>query len=65
MSLRCTNRTRYNSWRRIARELNLDRKTVPRYLRATAKSSTISNPAEPSGAGLVTAALEAEAGRGA
>src|ERR1051326_4755707 len=37
------------SLRRIARELNLDRKTVRRYLRAASKSPTISTPgsAEP------------------
>ena len=66
------------SRRRIARELNVDRKTVRRYLRAAAKSPTlstlgsaeaesksprISTPGETSGADLVTAALEAEAGR--
>jgi transposase len=66
------------SRRRIARELNLDRKTVRRYLAAAAKSPTISTPGspesagskspistpgEPVGADLVTAALEAEAGR--
>ena len=64
--------------RRIARELDLDRKTVRRYLEAASKSPTIStpgssgsaepkspisNPGEPSGVDLVTAALEAEAGR--
>jgi len=64
--------------RRIARELNLDRKTVRRYLEAAPKSPTISTPGssgpaaskspistpgQPSGADLVTAALEAEAGR--
>ncbi len=32
------------SRRRIARELNLDRKTVRRYLEAAAKSPTISTP---------------------
>jgi transposase len=66
------------SRRRIARELNLDRKTVRRYLSAASKSPTvstsgscgaaaskspISTPGEPSGGDLVTAALEAEAGR--
>lgn len=66
------------SRRRIARELNLDRKTVRRYLSAAAKSPTISTPGspeppeakspistpgEPTGADLVTTALEAEAGR--
>ena len=66
------------SRRRIARELKLDRKTVRRYLKAAAKSPTISTPGspepaeskspistpgEPTGADLVTTALEAEAGR--
>src|SRR6266540_3919480 len=51
------------SRRRIARELKLDRKTVRRYLRAAAKSPTISTPGEASGADLVSAALQAEAGR--
>ena len=66
------------SRRRIARELDLDRKTVRRYLAAGSKSPTISTPGspevagskspistagEPAGADLVTAALEAEAGR--
>jgi transposase len=66
------------SRRRIARELKLDRKTVRRYLNAAAKSPTISTlgspepaeskspistPGEPTGAELVTTALEAEAGR--
>ena len=66
------------SRRRIARELKLDRKTVRRYLSAAAKSPTISTPSspepaeskspistpgEPTGAELVTRALEAEAGR--
>ena len=66
------------SRRRIARELKLDRKTVRRYLRAAAKSPTISTPGSPgsasskspistpgeaSGADLVSAALQAEAGR--
>src|SRR6266702_4469896 len=66
------------SRRRIARELKLDRKTVRRYLRAAAKSPTISTPGSPesasskspistpgeaSGAELVSAALQAEAGR--
>ena len=66
------------SRRRIARELNVDRKTVRRYLASLGKSPTISTPGstEPgeakapistpekeSGAHLVTAALEAEAGR--
>jgi transposase len=66
------------SRRRIARELNVDRKTVRRYLRAAAKSPTISTlgsaepepkspristPGETTDADLVTAALEAEAGR--
>ena len=66
------------SRRRIARELNVDRKTVRRYLASLAKSPTISTPGstepgeakapistpeEASGAHLVTAALEAEAGR--
>src|ERR1700692_3751259 len=66
------------SRRRIARELKLDRKTVRRYLSAAAKSPTISTlgspepaaskspispPGEPTAAALVTAALEAEAGR--
>ena len=66
------------SRRRIARELNVDRKTVRRYLRATAKSPTISTlgsaeveskspristPGETTGANLVTAALEVETGR--
>ncbi len=35
------------SRRRIARELNLDRKTVRRYLEAAAKSPTISTPGSP------------------
>jgi transposase len=66
------------SRRRIARELNVDRKTVRRYLRATAKSptistlgsaqaesksSSISTPGQRTGANLVTAALEVETGR--
>ena len=66
------------SRRRIARELNLDRKTVRRYLWAAAKSPTISTPGSaesagskspistpgpPTGADLVTAALDAAAGR--
>lgn len=66
------------SRRRIARELDLDRKTVRRYLAEAAKSPTISTPGssesagskspistpgKPAGADLVTAALEAEAGR--
>src|SRR5439155_18159874 len=66
------------SRRRIARELKLDRKTVRRYLRAAAKSPTISTPGSPgsssskspistpgeaSGADLVSSALQAEAGR--
>jgi transposase len=66
------------SRRRIARELKLDRKTVRRYLRAGAKSPTISTsgaaptqpanspistPGEKSGAALVTEALAVEAGR--
>ena len=66
------------SRRRIARELNVDRKTVRRYIKAAAKSPTISTPGsaeresksapistpgETTGAGLVAAALEAEAGR--
>ena len=66
------------SLRRIARETNIDRKTVRRYLKAAAKSPTISTPGspvpveskspistpgEPAGADLVTAALAAEAGR--
>ena len=73
------------SGRRIARALNVDRKTVRRYLQAAAKSPTISTPgsaaaesksptistpgqsgsppAQTTGAELVTAVLEAEAGR--
>jgi transposase len=66
------------SRRRIARELNVDRKTVRRYLRASAKSPTISTPGSPmpdaanspistpgpsTGAQLVSEALQAEAGR--
>jgi transposase len=67
------------SRRRIARELDLDRKTVRRHLRAAAKSPTISTPGstEPatsksptistpgaqSGPALVSEALELEAGR--
>src|SRR5881409_946334 len=51
------------SRRRIARELEVDRKTVRRYLKAAAKSPTISTPGKPTGAELVTAALDAEAGR--
>ena len=66
------------SQRRIARELNVDRKTVRRYLREAAKSPTISTPGsaesaeskspistpgEPIGAEVVTAVLEAQAGR--
>jgi transposase len=66
------------SRRRIARELNVDRKTVRRYLRAAAKSPTlstlgsagpepksprISTPGETTGADLVTAVLGAETGR--
>ena len=49
------------SLRRIARELNLDRKTVRRYLRAASKSP-ISTPGESSGPDLVTTALQTEAG---
>jgi hypothetical protein len=63
--------------RRIARELNFDRKTVRRYLEGGSKSPTISTPGssgpteskspistpgEPTGADLVTAALEAGKG---
>jgi transposase len=66
------------SRRRIARALKVDRKTVRRYLKAAAKSPTISTPGsgpveskspgistpgEPIGSELVEAALEAEAGR--
>jgi len=66
------------SLRRIARELQVDRKTVRRYLVAAAKSPTISTPGvtqpEPpkspistagsaAGPDLVTEALQAEAGR--
>jgi winged helix-turn helix protein len=66
------------SRRRIARELNLDRKTVRRYLEAAAKSPTISTPGSPeppeskspisppgeeSSVDLCTAVLEVEAGR--
>ncbi len=59
--------------RRIARELGLDRKTVRRYLAARgSKSPTISTPGsevpistpgDSAGSGVVTEALEAEAGR--
>jgi transposase len=66
------------SRRRIARELNLDRKTVRRYLEAAAKSPTISTPGSPEPPGskspistpgekssvdLSMAVLEVEAGR--
>src|SRR6267378_2790079 len=66
------------SRRRIARELNLDRKTVRRYLEAAAKSPTISTagspeppeskspistPGEKGDVGLPMAMLEVEAGR--
>src|SRR6266496_1204465 len=51
------------SRRRIARELNLDRKTVRRYLEAAAKSPTISTPGEKSSVDLSMAGLEVEAGR--
>lgn len=66
------------SRRRISRELQVDRKTVRRYLEAAAKSPTISTPGsgegeakspgistpgQPAGQGLVKAALKAEAGR--
>jgi transposase len=66
------------SRRRIARELNLDRKTVRRYLWAASKSPTISTPGPSEsaeskspistpgkavGADVVTSALEAEGGR--
>jgi len=66
------------SRRRIARELNLDRKTVRRYLEAAAKSPTISTPGSPEppesksplstpgekgDVGLPMAMLEVEAGR--
>ena len=58
------------SGRRIARELKVDRKTVRRYLQSAAKSPTISTPGKSGappvsalGPELVTAALEAAAGR--
>jgi transposase len=66
------------SRRRIARELNIDRKTVRRYLKAAAKSPTISTsgssdstglkspistPDEPTGPESVAEALKAQAGR--
>jgi transposase len=66
------------SRRRIARQLQVDRKTVRRYLATAAKSPTISTPGSTGGveskspistpgktvgAGVVAVALEAEAGR--
>src|SRR5512138_1170226 len=66
------------SRRRIARELQVDRKTVRRYLQAASKFPTtstpgsgevesnsppISTPGQPTGPELVKAALQAEAGR--
>jgi transposase len=66
------------SLRKIARELNIDRKTVRRYLCPSANSppistpgseppapslSPISTPGQPTGAELVAEALQAEAGR--
>src|SRR5690348_6264937 len=66
------------SRRRIAQHLQIDRKTVRRYLKAAAKSPTISTPGngvkilpistpgktgEPTGADLVLSAIQAEAGR--
>lgn len=66
------------SRRRIAQQLQIDRKTVRRYLQAGAKSPTISTPGnevkippistpgksgEPIGADLVASVIQAEAGR--
>jgi len=63
------------SRRRIAQHLQIDRKTVRRYLKAAAKSPTISTPGnevkippistpgEPNGPELVVDAIRAEAGR--
>ena len=66
------------SQRRISRELKVDRKTVRRYLTATAKSPTlstpgaslpevkspgVSTPGKTTGVALVTEAVPAETGR--
>src|SRR3974390_251939 len=63
------------SRRRIAQHLQIDRKTVRRYLKAAAKSPTTSTPAhkpqkpplstprQPNGPELVVVAARAEAGR--
>ena len=51
------------SLRRITRELQVDRKTVRRYLRAAAKSPTLSTPGPAPGPPLITEALPAVAGR--
>jgi len=51
------------SRRRIAQHLQIDRKTVRRYLKAAAKSPTISTPGEANGSEVVLLAIQAEAGR--